>query len=237
MSAISLRHKLKNLTDNTSSSLVSKTLLGIANKQNSAPRTLLPITRNTLHKLIDSLQYVTAHKYDYYLYKALFLLTHYACLRVGEAVQSHDPTHTLNIKQFSVVTHAKRSAYKISFLSYKHSHGRTPTHLLTPSPKNQYCPVAALTKYISSRAQNPGPLFQDLNGKPLTRQQFCNILKKTLEQAQLPSHKYNTHSFRIGRATQLAMEGVSKTTIKSTGRWQSSAYLKYIKPSYFTLPQ
>ena len=53
----------------------------------------------------------------------------------------------------------------------------------------------------------------------------------------MPSDRYNTHSFRICRATQLAKDNATEATIKSTGGWKSAAYNKYIRPNYSALPQ
>ena len=41
--------------------------------------------------------------------------------------------------------------------------------------------------------------------------------------------EYAGHSFRIGMATTASHQGVSEATIKMLGRWESSAYLRYIK--------
>ena len=40
---------------------------------------------------------------------------------------------------------------------------------------------------------------------------------------------FKTHSFRIGRATDLAAEGVNADTIKMMGRWSSNVFCKYIR--------
>ena len=43
------------------------------------------------------------------------------------------------------------------------------------------------------------------------------------------------HSFRIGAATTAALQGMHESLIKTLGRWESSAYLTYIKTSRPTL--
>jgi len=237
LSAISLTQKLQNLPDTTTSTLVTKTYQGICNLRKHHPvPSLLPITKTILHNLIDNLQYSTTTPFDFSLSRALFLLTHYACLRVGEAVWSNDHSHTLTYDSIVPVTHNQSPAYLITFTTYKHSQGATPKLLLQKVQHTQYCPVFSLTHYFALRGSQSGPLFLTQQKNPVTRQFFTSTLSKTLHQAGLHQQNYNTHSFRIGRATQLAQEGHTHSTIKSTGRWKSTAFLKYIRPSFFTLP-
>ena len=56
--------------------------------------------------------------------------------------------------------------------------------------------------------------------------------KSLLEKANFNPAHFNTHSFRIGKASDMAKAGASKTQIALAGRWRSNAYLKYIKPKY-----
>ena len=41
--------------------------------------------------------------------------------------------------------------------------------------------------------------------------------------------KYSGHSFRIGAATTAASAGIEDSLIKTLGRWESTAYLLYIR--------
>ena len=47
---------------------------------------------------------------------------------------------------------------------------------------------------------------------------------------------FNTHSLRVGRATDLALAGTSDAIIRQTGRWKSNAYLAYVRFDLFHLP-
>ena len=45
----------------------------------------------------------------------------------------------------------------------------------------------------------------------------------------LPKELYAGHSFRIEAAATAAMAGVEDATIQTLGRWQSAAYLQYVR--------
>ena len=50
-----------------------------------------------------------------------------------------------------------------------------------------------------------------------------------LKRAGIDQTKYCGHSFRIGAATTAAAKGVEDCIIKILGRWESLAYLQYVK--------
>ena len=88
------------------------------------------------------------------------------------------------------------------------------------------CPVAAMLDYLSVRGMSSGPLFRFEDGRPLTRQ---HAVREGLKQAGVDQRKYCGHSFRIGAATTAAARGVEDSIIKTLGRWESLAYLQYVK--------
>jgi len=55
-------------------------------------------------------------------------------------------------------------------------------------------------------------------------------MQDILHMAGYSPKSFNTHSFRIGRATDMALEGCSDQQIKLAGRWKSYAFKDYIKP-------
>ena len=91
------------------------------------------------------------------------------------------------------------------------------------------CPVAAVLNYVAARGSQQGPFFITSAGRPLTKQQFIAEIRKVLVILGLPDHEYAGHSFRIGAATSAALAGVEDSTIQLLGRWQSAAFLRYIK--------
>ena len=240
ISAISFVHKMKDVKDTTSAFSVIKTLQGFLNSSLAAKRpTLLPITKDILHKIINSIKFATECNFTRIMLRALFLTSYYACLCIGEAVYSQSNTHTLLLEQIRPASSngtSPNEGYLITFTSYKHSGGKMPTMSLGPINHSDYCPVKAMHAYLRVRGTTPGPLFIDVTLTPITRATFLRYLNICLQLADIPSDRYNTHSFRIGRATQLAKENCSESIIKTTGRWKSDAFKKYIRPSYFKLP-
>ena len=231
ISAISFMHKIQGSVDNTSSFIVNKALKGISRiSQNTRPP-LLPITKTKLNKILKSIPFSTNNKYKKAMYRALYLLSYHACLRAGKVVHSNKTTHTIQIDQIE----AKKQGYHITLKTYKHSNGKPTILKLTPTT-DKHCPVKSLREYVTLRGNRSGPLFIKSNKKPLTRTEFSNSLKDCLELAGLPSERFNTHSFRIGRATQLAQDHTPESIIKSTSRWKSTAFLKYIRPKNSHLP-
>ena len=96
------------------------------------------------------------------------------------------------------------------------------------------CPIAAMEAYLSIRGSNPDPLFLWESGVPLSKPSFVKHVKTALEQAGLPAKDYSGHSFRIGAATTAAVAGLEDSAIWTLGRWESSAFKRYIRldPTY-----
>ena len=233
-SAITFVHKISGWADPISDQRVAKLLQGVRNLQQSDSRASLPITKPLLHSLVDAIPFCTPEPYLRTLYKTIFLVCFYACLRVSEAVISANDQHTLTIGQIT----RTRAGFTITFRSYKHSNhsgGDLPIFCLAPS-LDPYCPVSSLDKYLSIRGRTPGPIFVNQSGAPVNRQQLVQFLKACVSMCGLPVSKYSTHSFRISRATQLSFEQVPEDQIRQIGRWKSNAYLKYIRHQHLTLP-
>ena len=93
------------------------------------------------------------------------------------------------------------------------------------------CPVAAVLDYLGSRGSDAWPLFRWSDGRLLTRTHFVEEVRI----AYLPAKNFAGHSFCIGAATTAVAAGVEDSTIQALGRWNSSAFLRYIRASPKTL--
>ena len=91
------------------------------------------------------------------------------------------------------------------------------------------CPVKSMAAYLAVRSREQGPLFLYQDGSPLTRGRLVVVVREALSQMGLDSSNYAGHSFRIGAATTAAQVGIPESTIQMLGRWQSSAYARYIR--------
>jgi hypothetical protein len=88
--------------------------------------------------------------------------------------------------------------------------------------------------FLQIHPSKTGPLFTHFGGQPLTRYQFVATLTQCFKILGIDSTKYNSHSFKIGAATTLAMQCVGSDTIQAAGRWRSNVFRSYIRfiPSY-----
>ena len=91
------------------------------------------------------------------------------------------------------------------------------------------CPVAAVCAYIAHRGSRPGPFFRFGNGTPLTKSRFVQIVRTALGELGLPQDQFAGHSFHIGAATTAAQAGLEDSMITMLGRWNSAAFLRYIR--------
>ena len=98
--------------------------------------------------------------------------------------------------------------------------GKTACHL---------CPLNACLQYMATRGTEPGPFFLFKNRQPLTKSTFTSRIRQALQALGLPQDNFAGHSFRIGAATSAAQAGIEDSTIMKMGRWNSSAFLAYIR--------
>ena len=94
---------------------------------------------------------------------------------------------------------------------------------------NEICPVAAMLAYLIKRGNKEGMLFHFIDGNLLTRERFVTPVKRVLSAAGVDCNPYSGHSFRIGAATTAGRKGVPPATIKTLGRWESAAYMLYMR--------
>jgi hypothetical protein len=100
------------------------------------------------------------------------------------------------------------------------------------------CPFTALSHMVRlNPTRSPDdPVFNLGPGAPLMRDDFVAAVRSPLARAGC-AEGIHGHSFRIGGATLLAAAGVGDHIIRLAGRWQSDAFLVYVRQHHRILPQ
>ena len=145
------------------------------------------------------------------------------------AGQDFDPSSALTVQDVSVDQHANPSMVRLHLKHSKTDPFRHGVDVFLGRTNMVLCPVAALLAYIAVRPSIAGPLFIYKDGTPLTREKLVVAVRHALEQLGHVASQYSGHSFRIGAATTAAWAGLEDSVVKMMGRWESSAYLRYIR--------
>ena len=156
-------------------------------------------------------------------------------LRSGEITASttctFHSTYHLTLEDISIDNIGQPGAVRVRIKASKTDPFRKGVDIFLGRTSNSLCPVAALLAYLVIRGKSPGPLFCMANGAYLTRDFFVREVRKALVAVGVDQSKYSGHSFRIGAATTATAAGIADLTIKTLGRWESSAYQLYIRLS------
>lgn len=200
-------------------------------KSGEITRTRLPITPRILRQL-KVLWSADAGSFDTIMIWAVCCVAFFGFFRMGEitspSIRSFDDKRTLTVADVAADSQSNPTTIRLRLKVTKTSQfsavdvylGRTDDDL---------CPVAALLAYLTVRGMSPGPLFQFQDGRFLTKDLLIAKVRDGLDALGLDSKDYAGHSFRIGAATTAAEAGVEDSMIKTLGRWESSAYLLYVK--------
>jgi len=162
-------------------------------------------------------------------------LAYFGFLRVSEFTCQQgreNNTRAICISDVSIVQEDCNKLNIILRFSKTDQVGQTALISITQHSVPDLCPVRALAQFLAIRPSWDGLLFRFFGGDPLTSQRFSRTLRKSVKALGLPPEHFSSHSFRIGAATSAAMCGVSEEQIKNMGRWKSTAYKSYIRPSH-----
>lgn len=231
ISAIAFVFKINDLHDPTDGFLTSK-LFAALTKTQRPRRKLSPITSSILRTLINVVPFIFDSAFDRSLFRALFAIMYHGCMRASECTKSTTTKHTLRAKQVCLrgPTGNPRSLV-IKFKSYKHAKGTIPKLRIKHRHYTPHCPVALYANYLRHAPPLRTYAFCHQNGSPVGRAELANALLACVACANLRGD-FNTHSFRIGCATDLFLQGNTEARIKAIGRWKSNAFREYIRPAY-----
>lgn len=226
ISGINYFHKLHGWLDLTNLFLIKKLLEG-CNRSSSTKDDRVPVTFKILVQLTSKLPTVCVSPYEVFLFKALWVLAYFGLFRVSELVTTGCISNQIQFHNVSINT----SHLTIILGKHKTNQLGKPVELKIPTePFSPLCPVRQVGQFLAVRPSSyNGPLFCHADGSPVTRYQFATVLNKCIIKAGLSNSKIRTHSFRMGRATDLAGNAVPAGAIMKLGRWSSDAYKSYIR--------
>jgi hypothetical protein len=152
----------------------------------------------------------------------MHLVAFNAFLRVGEMTSdvANNDGHCLQYRDVVV----DKQGCVINFKSYKHSAPGTITKCVIKRQDGHNCPVYQLESYYRLRGNVMGPVFINIDGSLVGRDQFVRMLEKSLSHIGLSGGCYKSHSFRIGSCCHAMEQGKSETQIRLLGRWHSNAF-------------
>ena len=195
-------------------------------------RERLPITPEILRK-IRAVWEPEGRQPDIKMLWAACCVCFFAFLRIGEMTvpsdEGYDPAVHLSVQDVAMDDPRSPTLLQIKIKQSKTDPFRKGISLYVGRTFSVLCPVVAILDYLVVRGTAPGPLFKFSDGRLLTRTRFALAIRTALQKVGIAPLKYNTHSFRIGAATTPAAKGIEDSVIKTLGRWESLAYLQYVK--------
>ena len=210
------------------------TLKGIKRIQaqkGGSPRSQLPITPSLLRMMKGVWAPSAGH--DQKMIWAACCLAFFGFLRIGEMTVPDggcfDPSVHLGVNDIALNSVKSPSFLRVTIKQSKTDPFRRGVELYLGRSNSDVCPVAAILSYLTCRGTGPGPLFRREDGRGLTRSHFVSSVRSALEKVGLDQSAYCGHSFRIGAATTAAVRGIMDSIIKTLGRWESLAYLQYVR--------
>ena len=201
-------------------------------KQGRQAKPRLPITPSILTQ-IKSFLNKKPEDFDNIMAWAAYTTCFFGFLRAGEICipsdSEYDSGAHLSFSDIAVDSPTNPTIMQVRIKSSKTDPFRKGVDIYLGRTHNSLCPITAMMAYLSVRRDTAGPLFHFKDGRPLTRDRFVNKLRDTLRNIGICQGSYSGHSFRAGAATTAAQHGIPDATIQLLGRWQSTAYLVYIK--------
>ena len=212
------------------------TLKGIKSTQAKDPnrqsRSRLPMTPKILWHMRQILNRAPTDRNNIMIWAAC-CMCFYGFLRSREITlpsrTSYDPGAHLSQGDVAIDDPGKTTMVQIKIKASKTDPFRHGVMVYVGKTGNELCPVAAITAYLAIRGTTSGPFFLFEDGTPLTRPRFVEQVRLILCRAGYSPGLYAGHSFRIGAATTAAACGIEDSTIQTLGRWESAAYLRYVR--------
>ena len=224
-SSIGYIHRILGYHNPMSATIIQKLLSGVTRVSPPTPPRL-PITIGILAQLVLAVDQVVPHYYKKLLLKSMLTIGFFGLMRIGELTMSKEKVVPLLLNQLTF----QSSMVSITITHFKHNQKLKPVEIpFLPQSIQEICPVHHLAQYLNVRGSEPGPLFAFPSLSPVPRQFFSSTLSKLISFSGFQGDRYKSHSLRIGGATYYASLGYSDAQIRLLGRWDSNAFIKYIR--------
>ena len=229
LAGIRLTHLERGYSDPTSNEPLRLLIRGVRRFQGESSHQRLPITINLLRTIKQQLRISNFTLIEQRLLWAAFTTAFYAFLRASEFTSSANDSATLRWSDIQISS----NTLIITLRQSKTDPFRRGHTLYISATTTSTCPVKALQQYTSliPTEHRTGSLFKAGRFSPLSRTHVTDVLRQLLQEAGYDSHLYSSNSFRIGAATTSAAAGLPPWLIKTLGRWNSNAYMTYIRCS------
>ena len=232
--------------------MLLNTLTKSCKVKNDRVKTRLPIQKGLLEMVLFEIRRKFCDQpYLEALYISAFLLAYYGLMRVGEialsdhtvkAVDIHKANANTSKKRLCIILHSSKTHDNSMIPQKIKIHGfntleitandKSECYTIKDKRKHHFCPVDWIVKFTDMRSPivvDSENLFVFRDGRQLEPHHLRKLLRETLRGFDLDPTLYDTHSFRIGRATDLFKSGVPVDTIKHLGRWKSNAVYRYLR--------
>ena len=233
--------------------MILNTLTKSCKLKNDKLKVRLPIQKGLLELILFKVQRkFDTQPYLEAMYISMYLLQYYGLFRIGEIADSQHSIKASNVHETTTRRDETPRLLIVLYTSKTHGLDKPPQKIkifgnkrieivdsdinskysLKKSDLGKFCPVEWTRRYIQLRGpikQQNENLFVFRDKSSIKPDIVRKLLRDILEDFDLDSTLYDTHSFRIGRATDLFRSGVSIETIKQLGRWKSNAVYRYLK--------
>ena len=154
-------------------------------------------------------------------------------LRAGEftvpSLKEYDSTIHLSLADIALDSHSAPTLLRVHIKASKSDSFRKGVDLFLGKTASSICHITAMTAFLLQRSPASGPLFTLQDGSTLSRACLVTAVRSCLRAGGVNEEAYSGHSFRIGAATTAAKKGIEDSMIQVLGRWQSAAYLRYVR--------
>ena len=224
-SAIGYVHRVSGWPDPSSDAVIQKLIAGAIKIRPPLPPRL-PITLILLYRIMEGVDAIVPHYYHRLLLKSMFTVAFFGLMRMGEVTVSKHHQVSLFLSQITLSS----TQIIISIKHFKHNSSLKPVDIpLLRQTNSQICPLYHMSQYLLVRGFQPGPLFAFPSNSPVPRAFFAKQLKLLLTFSGMDTSRYKGHSFRIGGASYLADMGYTDSQIRLIGRWETNAFIRYIR--------